>query len=82
MNDVHIPLRIARAAVATVASVMAFLAAAIVAGAWFPAIPKAGVAGPVLAGQWPWHIALLALIGTALAMIARRAGLVRWGRTP
>ncbi|GAA0514760.1 hypothetical protein Ade02nite_94810 [Paractinoplanes deccanensis] len=74
------PRRIARAAVAVVASLVAVLAAAIVAGAWFPAIPKAGIAGPVLAGQWPFHVALLALTGTALAVIARQAGLLRWGR--
>jgi acetyl esterase/lipase len=61
-------------------SLLGFLAVAIVLGAWFPAIPKAGLAGPVLAGQWPFHIVILALIGTACGSIARWAGLVRWGR--
>ncbi|GIE31398.1 hypothetical protein Ait01nite_044430 [Actinoplanes italicus] len=65
---------------AVAGSLLGFLAAAIVLGAWFPAIPKAGIAGPVLAGQWPFHIVILALMGTACGLIARWAGLVRWGR--
>ncbi|WTY61776.1 hypothetical protein OG741_00820 [Streptomyces sp. NBC_01410] len=37
--------------------------------------------GPVLGGQYPFHLALLAVAAAVLAALARRAGLVRWGRT-
>jgi acetyl esterase/lipase len=77
----RINLRTPIGAVAGVAgSLLGFLAVAIVLGAWFPAIPKAGIAGPVLAGQWPFHIAILALTGAICGSIAWWAGLVRWGR--
>ncbi|MFG2994755.1 alpha/beta hydrolase [Streptomyces sp. NPDC048257] len=75
------PLRILRVVAAVLASSLAFLTGAIVLGAYFPALPKAGVIGPVLGGQYPFHIALLALVATALAVAAWRAGMVRWGRT-
>src|SRR5687767_9231824 len=79
--DIRRVVRLTAGALAAVAgSLFAFLAAAVVLGAWFPGIPKAGVAGPVLAGQWPFHIVLIALTGTVLGLIAWRAGLVRWGR--
>ncbi|MFE4514641.1 alpha/beta hydrolase [Kitasatospora sp. NPDC056783] len=74
------PVRILRAVGAVLASFLAFLLLAIVLGAYFPAIPKAGVIGPVLGGQYPFHIALIALVATGLAVLAWRAGLVRWGR--
>ncbi|MFE4394384.1 MULTISPECIES: alpha/beta hydrolase [Streptomycetaceae] len=74
------PVRILRAASAVLASFLAFLAAAVVLGAYVPSIPKAGVIGPVLGGQYPFHIALLALVAAGLAALAWRAGLVRWGR--
>ncbi|GAA2105148.1 hypothetical protein GCM10009801_81310 [Streptomyces albiaxialis] len=60
---------------------LAFLALAIILGAYFPALPKVGVIGPVLGGQYPFHIALLALVAAVLAALAWRSGLVRWGRT-
>jgi acetyl esterase/lipase len=74
------PVRILRGACAAGATFLAFLAVAIVLGAYVPAIPKIGVIGPVLGGQYPFHIALLALAATALAALAWRGGLVRWGR--
>ncbi|MEV7806628.1 alpha/beta hydrolase [Microbispora sp. NPDC088329] len=67
--------------VALLASVLAFLTAAIMLGAYVPAIPKIGMIGPVLGGQYPFHMAFLALIGVALSALAWRGGLVRWGRT-
>ncbi|NWF24733.1 alpha/beta hydrolase [Streptomyces sp. PKU-EA00015] len=73
--------RILRVVLALIASLIAFLAGSIVLGAWIPAIPKAGVIGPVLGGQYPFHIALLALVGLGLGVLAWRSGLVRWGRT-
>ncbi|MCZ7462357.1 alpha/beta hydrolase [Streptomyces sp. WMMC940] len=73
--------RILRIVLALIASLIAFLAAAIVCGAWIPTIPKAGVIGPVLGGQYPFHIALFALVGLGLGVLAWRSGLVRWGRT-
>ncbi|MFB6893367.1 alpha/beta hydrolase [Kitasatospora sp. NPDC056327] len=74
------PVRILRAVAAVLASFLAFLAVAIVLGAYFPSIPKAGVIGPVLGGQYPFHLALLALVAAGLAALAWRSGLVRWGR--
>lgn len=73
--------RIFRVVLVLIASLIAFLAGAIVLGAWIPAIPKAGVIGPVLGGQYPFHIALLALVGLGLGVLAWRSGLVRWGQT-
>jgi acetyl esterase/lipase len=79
--DIRTVVRVTAGTLAAVAgSLLAFLAGAVVLGAWFPAIPKAGLAGPVLAGQWPFHITLIALAGTGLGLITWRAGLVRWGR--
>ncbi|BAG23826.1 MULTISPECIES: alpha/beta hydrolase [Streptomyces] len=75
------PTRILRGISAVLASFLAFLVLAIVLGAYFPAIPKAGVIGPVLGGQYPFHIALIALVAAVLAALAWRGGLVRWGRT-
>lgn len=69
-----------RVVLALIASVLAFLTAAITLGAYFPVIPKAGVIGPVIGGQYPFHVALLALVGAALGALAWRSGLVRWGR--
>ncbi|MGW1008559.1 alpha/beta hydrolase [Streptomyces termitum] len=73
-------VRVLRAVCAVLASFLGFLVLAVVLGAYFPSIPKAGIIGPVLGGQYPFHIALLALVAAALALLARRAGLVRWGR--
>ncbi|MGW6981093.1 alpha/beta hydrolase [Streptomyces sp. NPDC054932] len=70
-----------RAVAASAASLIAFTVAVITLGAYVPALPKAGVIGPVLGGQYPLHIAGLALIGVALGVLVLRAGLVRWGRT-
>ncbi|MFE6866667.1 alpha/beta hydrolase [Kitasatospora sp. NPDC057692] len=75
-----LPVRILRGTCAVLASFLAFLVLAVVLGAYVPAIPKAGVIGPVLGGQYPFHIALIALVAAALAALAWRAGLVRWGR--
>ncbi|WP_328835305.1 alpha/beta hydrolase [Streptomyces europaeiscabiei] len=72
--------RTLRVVVAVIASAMAFLTATIMLGAYFPAIPKAGVIGPVLGGQYPFHVAILALAGTLLGVTAWRSGLLRWGR--
>ncbi|WP_404867300.1 hypothetical protein ACI1MP_00365 [Kitasatospora griseola] len=41
-------MRVLRGVCAALASFLTFLAAAIVLGAYFPAIPKTGVIGPVL----------------------------------
>lgn len=68
---------VVRIPVTLIASLLAFLVAAILLGAYVPAIPKAGVIGPVLGGEYPFHKALFALIGIALAVPARRSGLVR-----
>ncbi|MGW2113196.1 alpha/beta hydrolase [Streptomyces sp. NPDC001948] len=73
--------RTLRGVSAVLASFLAFLVVAVVLGAYFPAIPKAGVIGPVLGGQYPFHIALIALAAAVLAGLAWRAGPVRWGRT-
>ncbi|MFD0350497.1 alpha/beta hydrolase fold domain-containing protein [Kitasatospora aburaviensis] len=70
-----------RAGIAVVVSVPAFLVAAVMLGAYVPAIPKAGVIGPVLGGQYPFHMALFALVCAALGAVVRYTGLVRWGRT-
>lgn len=72
--------RFLRVVVASIPSILAFLTGAIMLGAYFPAIPKAGVIGPVIGGQYPFHLALLALAGAALGALAWRSGLVRWGR--
>ncbi|MFB7952920.1 alpha/beta hydrolase [Streptomyces sp. NPDC056045] len=72
--------RTLRAALAVFASFLTFLVVAIVLGAYVPAIPKIGVIGPVLGGQYPFHMALLGLVGVALGALAWRGGLVRWGR--
>ncbi|MER8188295.1 alpha/beta hydrolase [Kitasatospora sp. NPDC094015] len=73
--------RLIRAASAVLATLLAFLTGAIVLGAYIPAIPKAGVIGPVLAGQYPFLVALLGLVGVLLSLPAARGGPVRWGRT-
>nr|WSW57776.1 alpha/beta hydrolase [Streptomyces sp. NBC_00998] len=73
--------RVGRVVVALIASLLAFLVAAIVLGAYLPSIPKAGVIGPVLGGQYPFHIAVIALLGVDLGVLARYSGLVRWGGT-
>ncbi len=66
--------------IALVASLLAFLAGALVLGAYIPAIPKAGIIGPVLTGQYPLHVALIGLAGLLLGLLAWRLGLRRWGR--
>ncbi|MCX4539460.1 alpha/beta hydrolase [Streptomyces sp. NBC_01565] len=68
-----------RVVIALIASLVAFLVGAIMLGAYIPAIPKAGVIGPVLGGQYPFHVAVIALVGVALAVSAWRSGLARWG---
>ncbi|WP_404962494.1 alpha/beta hydrolase [Streptomyces sp. 147326] len=73
-------MKFLRVGVALIASVLAFLTAVIMLGAYFPAIPKAGVIGPVIGGQYPFHLAILALAGVAPGALAWRSGLVRWGR--
>ncbi|CAM5448717.1 alpha/beta hydrolase [Streptomyces narbonensis] len=73
-------VRILRATAAVLASFLAFPTLAVVLGAYVPAVPKAGVIGPVLGGQYPFHIALIALVAAAFAALARRGGLLRWGR--
>ncbi|MFF2453125.1 alpha/beta hydrolase [Isoptericola sp. NPDC058082] len=75
------PVRVLRTLSALVASVLAFLAVAIVLGAYVPAIPRIGVIGPVLGGQYPFHVAMLAVLAAALAALAWLGGTVRWGRT-
>src|SRR3954454_25194546 len=72
--------RLLRIVVAVGASVLAVSCAAILLGAYVPAVPKAGLVGPVLAGQYPLHLALIAGVGLGMALVAWRAGLVRWGR--
>ncbi|GED89875.1 hypothetical protein TNCT6_69600 [Streptomyces sp. 6-11-2] len=63
--------------VTLIASLLAFHVAAILLGAYVPAIPKAGVIGPVQGEEGPFHMTLFALIGIVLAVPARRSGLVR-----
>ncbi|MET2714197.1 alpha/beta hydrolase [Streptomyces harbinensis] len=70
----------ARTAVALLASLLALLTGPIMLGAYFPAIPKVGVIGPVLGGQYPFHMALFALTGLCLALLAWRGRPHRWGR--
>ncbi|WP_082801689.1 alpha/beta hydrolase [Herbidospora cretacea] len=65
---------------ALLASLLAFVAGALVLGAYVPAIPKAGIIGPVLTGQYPLHVALIGLAGLLLGLLAWRLGLRRWGR--
>ncbi|MFJ9643745.1 alpha/beta hydrolase [Streptomyces sp. NPDC101206] len=72
--------RTLRFVVAVLAFAVAFLTATITLGAHVPAIPKAGVIGPVLGGQYPFHVAALALAGAVLGVVAWRSGLVRGGR--
>ncbi|MFF9571049.1 alpha/beta hydrolase [Streptomyces sp. NPDC014685] len=72
--------RTLRAALAVFTSFLTFLVVAIVLGAYVPAIPKIGIIGPVLGGQYPFRLALFGLAGTALGVLAWRGGLVRWGR--
>ncbi|MFF4759826.1 alpha/beta hydrolase [Streptomyces sp. NPDC001292] len=72
--------RTLRLALAVFASFLAFLIGAIMLGAYIPAIPKAGIIGPVLGGQYPFHMALFGLLGLALGVLVRRWGLVRWGQ--
>ncbi len=56
--------------IALVASLLAFLAEALVLGRRIPAIPKAGIIGPVLTGQYPLHVALIGLAGLLLGLLA------------
>ncbi|RSS68320.1 alpha/beta hydrolase [Streptomyces sp. WAC06614] len=72
--------RTRRGVLALFGSVVAFLTATIMLGAYFPSIPKAGVIGPVLGGQYPFHVALLALAGVLLGAVTWHSGLLRWGR--
>ncbi|BCN76886.1 alpha/beta hydrolase [Prescottella equi] len=74
-----LPMRISRTVAATAATIIAVLVAIVMLGAYFPSIPKVGLFGPVLGGQYPFHLALFALCGTVLALLAWRAGLRRWG---
>ncbi|WP_083949937.1 alpha/beta hydrolase [Herbidospora yilanensis] len=66
--------------IALVASLLAFVAGSLVLGGYVPAIPKAGLIGPVLTGQYPLHVALIGLAGLLLGLLALRLGLRRWGR--
>jgi len=72
--------RLLRIVVAVGASVLAMFCAAILLGAYVPAVPKAGLIGPVLAGQYPLHLALIAGVGLGMAMLAWRAG--AWAQSP
>src|SRR3954469_5609866 len=76
----HLLLRLLRVLVALGASLLALFCSAVLLGAYVPAIPGIGVLGPVLAGDYPVHVALLASAGLVLALVARRAGLARAGR--
>ncbi|MCD9144985.1 alpha/beta hydrolase [Streptomyces albireticuli] len=69
-----------RVAAALTGSLLALLTTAIMLGAYFPALPKIGVIGPVLGGQYPFHMAFLAVAGGVLGALALRWGLRRWGR--
>jgi acetyl esterase/lipase len=75
-----VPRRLLRVLVALLASVLALVCGAVLLGAHLPAIPVVGQVGSVLAGDLPVHVALLAVAGLVLAVVALRAGLVRWGR--
>ncbi|MFJ5265194.1 alpha/beta hydrolase [Streptomyces sp. NPDC088387] len=73
--------RILGGVAALLATFVVLLTALVMLGSYIPAIPKVGVIGPVLGGQYPFHMALFAVMGSALALLAWRLGLVRWGRT-
>lgn len=72
-------LRLLRALVALLASVLALVCGAVLLGAFVPAIPVVGPIGSVLAGDHPVHVTLAGITGLVLALGTRRAGLVRWG---
>jgi acetyl esterase/lipase len=72
--------RLLRLSLALGASVLAVFCTAVLLGAYVPGLPKIGLLGPVLAGQYPLHVVLIAGVGLLLALLARRSGLVRWGR--
>ncbi|MGR7027470.1 alpha/beta hydrolase [Geodermatophilus sp. URMC 62] len=74
------PRRLLPALVALLASALAVVCGAVLLGAYLPAVPVVGPIGSVLAGDLPVHVALLAVAGLVLALVALRAGLVRWGR--
>ncbi|WP_165824555.1 alpha/beta hydrolase [Tsukamurella pulmonis] len=74
------PLRTGVAVViAGIGTLVAFLLAAIMLGAYFPKIPKAGVIGPVLGGQYPIHIAAIGVLGAILGTVALRLRYRGWG---
>src|SRR4051794_3029789 len=76
----HVLLRLLRVLVALGASLLALFCSAVLLGAYVPAIPKIGLLGPVLVGDYPVHVALLASAGLVLGVVAWRAGLARVGR--
>ena len=49
-------------------------------GAFFPAIPKIGLVGTVIAGQWPLHLLAFAATEALVGAGLRRWGLPRFGR--
>ncbi|MFI9508822.1 alpha/beta hydrolase [Nocardia sp. NPDC052566] len=78
---VRIVVRILGVIVALAASALALPLALAVLGAYFPRIPKIGVIGPVLTGQYPFHMALFAVVAGGLAVGAWALGWPRWGGT-
>lgn len=74
------PVRVGRAVAAVLATLLALFVVPLLVGAYVMAVPKAGVIGPVLVGQFPFHVLGLALAGLLLAVVALRAGLRRYGR--
>ncbi len=73
-------VRALRGVAAGVASLIALLLTVLLLGAYLPGIPGVGVIGAVLGGQYPFHLAVLALAAMVIAGLVWWTGLVRYGR--
>ena len=73
-------IRLLRVFAALLAALLALFCGGVLLGAFVPAIPKLGLIGPAVAGQYPVHVALVAVTALVLALGVRRTGLRRWGR--
>lgn len=74
-----IGIRITSAIIAALGTALVVVVALVVLGAYVPRIPKAGMVGPVLTGQYPFHMAFFAALGGLLAVLAWWLGRTRWG---
>ena len=64
----------------TIASILAAFVVLVVVGAYLPAVPKIGILGPVVAGQWPLHLSMIIGGGLLLTTAAWKFGPHRTGR--